>query len=337
MPTRRILTLGALASAAVLILTGCSAGAAGGDGGGEGGPLSAVMYSSNNETTIGVVTDAAAAHDPAVEVDVVAGSTGPLLQRIESEASAPAADVFYSAPGSSFEAYAELIEPYRSPEADAIPDELIDPDERWTATNTHVVALMVNTDQIDGGEAPTTWEELTEPEWKGKIISADPAQSSTALTALYGAYKLLGEEDFAKLAANLDITESSGNVYPAVAQGEYAVSIGYESNIYPYIAGGQAGVEMVYPEDGTFVEHDAVFIVKDGPNPDGAKALVDVILAKETQEENLAQSFRRPSREDIDVTEFVEFKALDDLEIVDIHEEQDEQGRQDFLAFWATL
>ncbi len=336
MPTRRIIKIGAIASAAALILAGCSGDPAG-EGGEGGGPLSAVMYSSNNETTIGVVTDAAAEHDPALQVDAVAGSSGPLLQRIESEASAPAADVFYSAPGSSFEAYAELIEPYRSPEADAIPDELIDADERWTATNTHVVALMVNTDQIDGGEAPTTWKELTDPEWKGKIISADPAQSSTALTALYGAYKMLGEEEFAKLAANLDITESSGNVYPAVAQGEYAVSIGYESNIYPYIAGGQAGVEMVYPEDGTFVEHDAVFIVKDGPNPDGAKALVDVILAKETQEQNLAQSFRRPSRDDIDVTEFVEFKALDDLEIVDIHAEEDAQGRQDFLTYWASL
>ncbi|GAT74804.1 extracellular solute-binding protein [Microbacterium hydrocarbonoxydans] len=341
MPIRRITTLGALATATALLLAGCASGdagdAGGSGGGGETGPLSAVMYSSNNETVIGVVTDAASAHDPALKVDAVAGSSGPLLQRIESEAAEPAADVFYSAPAAVLEPYADFIEPYRSPEADAIPEELVDPEERWTATNTHVVALMVNTDQIEGGEPPTTWQELTEPEWKGKIISADPAQSSTALTALYGAYKVLGEEDFAKLAANLEITESSSNVYPAVAQGEYAVSIGYESNIYPYVAGGQAGIEMVYPEDGTFVEHDAVLIVKGGPNPEGAKALVDVILAKETQEENLAQSFRRPSREDIDVTEFVEFTPLDDLEIVDIHGEEDVQGRQDFLSYWSAL
>lgn len=333
MPTRRTLKIGALASAAALLLTGCAAGSesTGAD------ELSAVMYSSNNETTIGVITDAAAAHDPRLKVDAVAGSSGPLLQRIESEAADPAADVFYSAPGAMLASYAELIEPYRSSEADAIPDALVDADDRWTATNVHVVALMVNTDQIDGGEAPTTWRELTDPEWDGRIISADPAQSSTALTALYGAYKLLEPDDFARLAANIDITESSGNVYPAVAQGEYAVAIGYESNIYPYIAGEQPGVEMVYPEDGTFVEQDAVMIVKDGPNPEGAKALVDVILSKATQEENLAQSFRRPSRDDIDVTEFVDFEALDDLEIVDIHGDDDAQGREDFLAFWSSL
>lgn len=332
MRTRRIIKIGALATAAAFLLAGCS----GGDSGG-GESLSAVMYSSNNETTLGVVNDAASNRDPSLKVDVVTGSSGPLLQRIESEASSPVADVFYGAPAATLEEYADFVEPYRSPEADAIPDELIDPEDRWVATNVHVVAFMVNVDQIDGGEAPTSWRDLTAPEWSGKIIVADPSQSTTALTALYGAFKVLGEQDFAKLAANLEVTENSGNVYPAVAQGEYAVSIGYESNIYPYIAGGQAGVEMVYPEDGTFVEQDSVIIVKGGPNPEGAQALIDTILAKETQEENLAQSFRRPSRDDIDVTQFVDFKALDELEIVDIHEDGDLQGRQDFLALWDSL
>lgn len=330
----RTLKIGALATAAAFLLAGCSGG---GDGGSGGDSLSAVMYSSNNETTIGVITEAASAHDPSLEVDVVTGSSGPLLQRIESEAPKPAADVFYGAPAATLEAYAEFIEPYRSPEADAIPDELVDAEDRWTATNVHVVAFMANTDQIDGGKAPTNWEDLTDASWKGKIIVADPSQSTTALTALYGAYKVLGEDGFRELAANLEVTENSSNVYPAVAQGEYAVSIGYESNIYPYIAGGQAGIEMVYPEDGTFVEQDSVIIVKGGPNPDGAKALIDTILSKEAQEENLAQSFRRPSRDDIDVTEFVDFKPLDELEVVDIHTEEDAQGREEFLALWGAL
>ena len=330
MRTRPILTLGAVAAAAALALTGCSSG------GGAGGDAAskAVMYSSNNETTVGVVTDAAAALSPSLKVDTVTGSTGPLLQRIESEKSAPAADVFYSASASTFAEFADDVEPYRAKEIDEVPSDLVDAENRWTPMNTHVVALMVNTDQIASGTAPQTWAELAKPGWKGKIIVADPAQSTTAFTALYGAYKVLGEQDFSKLAANLEVTENSSNVYPAVAQGEYAVSIGYEANIYPYIAGEQAGVEMVYPEDGTFVEHDYAFVVKGGPNPDGAKRLIDTILSKETQEQNLEQSFRRPIRTDIDPTEFVKFKKLEDLEIVDIHAEADAQGREDFLAFW---
>ncbi|GAB3191421.1 extracellular solute-binding protein [Nesterenkonia suensis] len=315
-------------SVAALAITGCADGE---------NAETAVMYSSNNETTIGVVVDAASALDDPLAVDVVTGSSGPLLERIQAEAPDSAADVFYSAPSVMLERYEEHIEPYRSPEADSIPDELADPDDRWVATNTHVVAFMVNTHQIDDGEAPRTWEELAGPDWEGQIVVADPAQSTTALTALYGAYKVLGDDTFVDLAENLEVTESSGNVYPAVAQGEYAVSIGYESNIYPYIAGGQDGVEMVYPEDGTFVEHDSVMIVKDGPNPEAAERLVDVILSQEAQEENLTQSFRRPVREDIDPSAFVEFERLDDLLVVDIHGAEDDAGRDEFLDLWGSL
>lgn len=336
MKTRALTTIGAATAAIALALTGC-ASAAEEAGSAAGDKLSAVMYSSNNETVIGVVTDAAAAHDPAVKVEAVTGSSGPLLERIASESGAPAADVFYSAPAATFEAFADYVEPYLSPEAAAIPEELIDPEHRWTAANAHVVAFMVNTDQIDGGEAPKNWADLTKPEWKGKVIAPNPEQSTTGFTALYGAYKVLGKDGFEKLVANLELTESTSNVYPAVAQGEYAVSIGYESNIYPYVAGGQAGIEMVYPEDGTFVEHDSVLLVKGGPNADGGKALIDVILSKKAQEENLAQSFRRPVRTDIDVASIVDFKALDDLNVVDIHGDDDTQGRADFTEYWKSL
>lgn len=302
--------------------------------GGDRDENSAVMYSSLNETAGGVIIDAAARQEPALQVDVITGSSGPLLQRIEAESDQPAADVFVSAPEDTLAGYADNIEPYRSPEADAIPEELIDPEGRWTATNIHVVAFMANTIQIENGEAPQTWQELTDSKWREKIIVADPAQSTTALTALYGAYKVLGAEGFAKLAENLVVSENSGNVYPAVAQGEYAISIGYESNIYPYVAGGQPGVEMVYPEDGTFVEYDSAFIVKDAPDAENARRLIDTILEKETQEENLTQSFRRPSREDIDASRFVDFEPLDTLKTVDIHTPEDERGREDFLDYW---
>lgn len=338
MKLARLTTLGAVAAVTALALSGCAGGGDSGSGdAGGGGSETAVMYSSNNETVIGVVVDAAGAQDPSLKVEAVTGSSGPLLERIKAEAGKNSADVFYSAPAATFQDFLDVIEPYDSPEAAAIPEELIDPEHRWTATNTHVVALMANTDQIEGGKAPTTWKELTDPKWQGKLISADPEQSSTALTALYGAYKVLGEADFAKLAANIDVSESSGNVYPAVANGEYAVSIGYESNIYPYIAGGQAGVEMVYPKDGTFVEHDAVIVIKDAAHPEAAKRLVDTILSKSTQEELLVQSFRRPTRSDIDPSEFVDFPRLEDLKVVDIHGDEDAQGRTDFLEFWKTV
>lgn len=66
------------------------------------------------------------------------------------------------------------------------------------------------------------------------------------------------EEDFAKLAENLVTNESSSVLFPAIAQGEYAVALGYKASIVPFIKGEQPGIEMVYPEDGTFASYEAV-------------------------------------------------------------------------------
>lgn len=335
MKLTRLGKVGAAGAALALILTGCAGGAdsAGdsGDSGGDAGAAgSAVLYTSTNETTNDVLVNAARDLDPSLKIDVVTGSSGPLHERIKTEAAT--ADAFWGGNGAN---YVDVAEPFRAAEADKIIEAAQDPENRWTPTNQHVVALMVNVDQLDSGKAPTSWEDLTGPAYAGKIIVADPTASTTALTALYGAYKVLGEADFAKLAANLQVTESSSNVYPAVAQGEYAVAIAYESNIYPYIAGGQPGIEMIYPSDGTFAEYDAIILVDDAPNPEGGKRVIDTLLSKEVQEEMLVESFRRPVRTDIDVAEFVDFKPLDELDIVDIHTTED--NFDEFLAYWATL
>lgn len=336
MKHRTLAKIGTVATVAALALTGCSGSGDGGDeSGSDSGATHAVMYTANNETQTDIISNAAAALDPSLKVDIVSGSTGPILQRVQAEDGVNSADIFFSASREALSEYVDLFEPYESPEASALPEELIDPEHRWTATNVHVVGLMVNTDQLDG-EAPASWKDLTDPSYKGKIVTADPTQSSTSMAALYGAYKVLGEADFGKLLDNVEITENSGNVYPAVAQGEYAVTLGYESNIYPYIAGGQAGVELVYPEDGTFSVPEAMVLFNKAANPEAGKRLIDTILAKETQEQLLAEAFRRPSRTDIVVSDFVDLPDMESLNIVPIDEDSDEQGREAFLAFWGS-
>lgn len=333
MKIRNLTKIGAASAALALLLTGCSGG--GDDDGGGGGSASsstAVLYSSGTEEAHENLANAARALDPSVRVDVVTGSSGPLFERIKAESAT--ADVFWAGGG---EQWVEVAEPYRTTEADAILEEAQDPEDRWTSTNQHVVAFMANVDQIDDGTAPTTWKELTDPKWAGKIIVADPSASTTALTALYGAYKVLGEDDFKKLAANLEVTDTTTNMYPAVAQGEYAVALAYEFNIYPYIEGGQPGIEMIYPEDGTFTDFASILLVKDAPHAEEGKRVIDTLLSKEVQEQNLVEAFLRPVRTDIDPSEFVDFKTLDELNVIDIHGEDDKQGKEGFLALWNTL
>jgi len=67
------------------------------------------------------------------------------------------------------------------------------PEDLWTATFSHVVVAMVNTDQLGDIPAPTKWEDFLDPAWKGKLAIADPNNSSTAYTILWGIDQLMGQ------------------------------------------------------------------------------------------------------------------------------------------------
>lgn len=323
---------GAAATAATLLLTSCSGG---GDEGGGGN--TAVMYTTNNETAVGVVTDAAAQQDPPLGVEAVTGAVVPLMQRIESEGGENSADLFYSATPEMLEPFSDLFEPYESPEAAALPDELVQPDNLWTVQNTHVVALMVNDDQLGGEDVPDTWEDLADPKWEGQILSGSPTESGTADAALFGAAQVLEDAQLEQLINNLVVTSDTSTLAPQVAQGEYPITLGYESNILPYIEGGQAGIHLIYPEDGTFVSHEAIAVMKQAGDPDAAKRLADTILSEETQIELLQNSYRRPARTDIDPSEYVDIPRIEDINIVEVDRSALETEHEEFIALWNSL
>ncbi|WP_291278369.1 extracellular solute-binding protein [Galactobacter sp.] len=324
-PRRSLRAVAALAASA-FALSACS--------GGSDPEKTVVMYSSANETTVGILQDSARDND--LKLDLVTGSSGPLLERIKSESKKPKADIFFGAPVENLAPYEEYATPVESSETEAIDPEVLEQQEGWIPINGHVVAFMVNTTRLDV-DAPTSWEDLLDPKLKGKIIVASPEDSSTALVGLYAAYKTLGEDDFKKLVDNLEVSDNSGNIYPAVSQGEYQVSIGYEANIYPYVANKQPGIEMNYPTDGTAIAYDCVYLVKDSPNPQKAAEVVDQMLSKDIQIQELEDSFRRPVRTDIDPSDYTDFKSLDDLTLVDIDTDEDEAGREEFLELWKEL
>lgn len=291
-----------------------------------------VIYTSNNQLAMQAVTDTARKAMPGVKVSAVTGGSVPLLKRIETEAAKPQADVFWSSTANVMEIYKAHYEPYKSPEAAAVPAALHGPGNLWVAANAHVVVAMLNTKQLSG-PAPTTWAELTDPKYKGKIIIADPGNSSTAYTALWGIEQVLGAEGLRKLALNTSVSSAAANVVRAVGQGEYAVGITFESTAYPYIAGGQKEIKLLYPKDGTFMAHDNMALIKGAPNAQ-AKKMYDLLLSKNMQIALLETAFRRPSRNDIDIDKYVDMPPLSAIKVVPVDEQKAAAGRDAFLARW---
>lgn len=297
----------------------------------------AVIYTSNSAQSVDAVVDAARKIAPKLKISTVTGGSGQLLRRIEAEAAKVQCDVFWSSSANTLGAFKALFEPYKVADLPAIHATLRHPQDLWTAGNIHVVALMVNKNQLGGLPVPKTWADLLDPRFKGKLIIADPANSSTAYTILWGLDKLLGGDGLKRLAANIKVTSSAPTVLRGVGQGEYAIGLTFESNAYAYVAGGQKEIVLVYPEDGTFTTPEFFALINGAPGGALAKQTCDVLASREVQIALLETAFRRPSRTDIEVGKYVDLPELSKIKVFETNEEEAAAKRTEFLGRWQAL
>src|SRR5699024_6797963 len=156
------------------------------------------------------------------------------------------------------------------PESENIIEEYQNDHGLYTPYTLDGSVLIVNPDVV-GDIDITSYEDLLNPELKGKISSGDPANSSSAFAQLTnmllakGGYESDEAWDYVKdLYTNIDgkISSSSSNVYKSVADGEMAVGLSYEDPVAKLIQDG-ANVEIVYPEEGSVFLPASAAIIKD--------------------------------------------------------------------------
>ena len=259
---------------------------------------------------------------PNVKVEVVAAGTGELCNRIAAESANPIADVLWGGGADSLAAFKDYFAPYVCANDDVIAEEYKDPDDKWIGESPLPMVLFYNKDlfEKDGMTIPESWEDLTKPEWKGKIAYCLPSKSGSAYTQL--CTMILGhggKEDgwdfIKKLYDNLDgkIVDSSGKCHKMVADGEFYVGLTLEKAAVQYKDDPSVG--FVYPKDGTSAVPDGVALVKGCPNEENAKLFIDFVTSKECQTEQSENWGRRPVRSDMDVAEGL--AKLSDLVLVD--------------------
>ena len=247
---------------------------------------------------------------PNVKVEVVAAGTGELCNRIAAETANPIADVLWGGGADSLAAFKEYFEPYVCANDEFIGAAYKDPDGLWIGESPLPMVIFYNKDLIekDGLTIPETWEDLTKPEWKGKIAYCLPSKSGSAYTQL--CTMILGhggKEDgwdfIKKLYDNLDgkIVDSSGKCHKMVADGEFYVGLTLEKAAVQYKDDPSVG--FVYPKDGTSAVPDGVALVKGCPNEENAKLFIDFVTSKECQTEQSENWGRRPVRSDMEVGE----------------------------------
>ena len=130
-----------------------------------------------------------------------------------------------------------------------------------------------------------------------------------------------GWKKVGELFGNIKVLNRSSLVFQGVGNGEYPLGISLEY-AGPLWAAGGAPVKVIYPPDGTIAPMEGVAIIKGGPNTGSAKAFVDYINRKDVREMILKATFRRPTRNDLDLTKLPGgMPALSDVKLVKYDEE----------------
>jgi len=295
-----------------------------------------VMYSSNPLPVVEKL-QAIVKEQLGINLSVVSGGSSTLLRRIEAEASQPAAHIFWTSSVNAIAPYEAHFEPYSSPEVEAMTPEFRYPDDKFQPSNINVAAVMINNDCLEEKGRPTKWADLAEPEWAGKIIMPNPESSSTGYTIVWGLSKLLDEETYKKIVANTVIAESARRVPQSVAACEYALGLTFEASPYDYIANGATEIEILYPQEGTFNVVEYAGIVKGNDNLDVAKKVIDVILSQQTQIDLLQTGYRRPTRMDVRISDYLALPEFSDIVIFKVDEDEAASAREEFLSAWRAL
>ncbi len=289
-----------LAGALLLVLlTGCAAEPAQPDYAPEEAQRLVLYTSHKKEVWQPVVREFEAR--TGVWVEVLEGGTNELLERLDEEKDAPQADVMFGGGVESLESYRELFAPYACAQADAILPQYRAQDDIWTPFSSLPVVFVYNPKLVRAGEI-TTWQDLLDPAWKGKIAFADPSVSGSSYTALVTMLCAVGgepDEVLQAFAENLDGKQltSSGAVLSSVAGGQAVVGVTLEETASRRIAAGEE-LAMVYPADGTSCVPDGCAILNGAPHEQNARAFVDFTVSRDVQALIQEQFCRRSVRSD---------------------------------------
>lgn len=276
-----------------------------------------VIYSARNERLNNIVIPAFEAKT-GIKVEMITGSSGEVLQRVKSEVETGnvTVDIHWAADETMLTANRDLFEVYVSSENEAMmPLFKNDGTNCFNPAYAEPNVMIVNTKILaELGIEVNGYADLIQPELKGKIISADPANSSSAFQCLIGMLYGMGNGDpmsqdawdfIDKFLVNLDgkTASSSSQVYNGVANGEYAVGLSYEDPCVELQAKGEQPVKVVYAVEGTIFPGQSVQIIKGAPHMEAAKLFVDFVLSEESQTAVAAELNLRPLRQGIPTNE----------------------------------
>jgi iron(III) transport system substrate-binding protein len=250
----------------------------------EGGKV--VVYGSLENDTMDLIS-AAFKKKTGLDVDYWRDAANKVTDRVAAEfrAGKPQADVVLTTTSTLRLIQKDgLLAKYDSPSAKAFPKNVVDAN-LGPAYRSTVIGVVYHTGIIKPAEAPKSLEDITRPQYKGKVVFPDPSQHTTTAQWLASLHKIMGKERANKFIQDLAASKPLlvPSLTPAgerITTGETPIGVAFLKNVVFY---GRNGVPLDYSRLGKFMgDGQSITLAAKAPHVSAGKAFVDYFLGEES-------------------------------------------------------
>jgi iron(III) transport system substrate-binding protein len=241
--------LAALALAPIIALSGCAPAS-------TDSAESITIYSGRSETLISELLDDFT-QETGIEVNVRYGDSAELAAQILEEGSNVQADVFFSQDAGALGALAKegLTKSLPTDITDLVGASYKSKDSQWVGVSGRARVLVVNPEKIT--KVPTSYKDLMDPIWKGRIgIAPTNASFQAFITAVRVIDGEQAAQDFlAAMKVNAVLFEKNGLIMQAVEDG--VIDAGLINHYYWFELENEKGVGTMKSKLAWFEDQDA--------------------------------------------------------------------------------
>jgi iron(III) transport system substrate-binding protein len=306
-----------------------------------------VLYSPHGRDLLILVEETFEAAHPEVDVRWLDMGSQEVYDRVRSETANPQCDVWFGGPATILGRGAEdgLLEPYRPPWADAIPEGGRHPKDLYFALYRTPPILVFNEDVVSAEDAPHDWDDLLDERWKGKVLVRDPLASGTMRT-IFGMVLAKSVTETGDAAAGFDwlrrldaqtkeYVHSPALLHQKIVRQEGLVTLWELTDIlFQRLRGSHLGYR--FPTSGSPVIDDSIALVRGSRHPQEARAFIDWVGSREAQLLTAEKAFRLPARTDLSSDELPPWarEALAELVTAEVNWALVEEKGAEWMNQW---
>jgi iron(III) transport system substrate-binding protein len=270
-----------------------------------------LVYSPHGKDMLSAFEAAYEQVHPDVDVQWLDMGSQDAYERIKVERNNPQADIWWGGPMTMFErAEAEsLLAPYKPSWSSVVPDDARSPHDGWYGTFYTPEVIMYNNQMLSDQTAPSDWDALLDPQWRGKIILRSPPASGT-MRVIFCAIvqreiRRTGNPDAGyawlhRLDANTKTyVADPTQLYLRIARGEAPVSLWDMPDVELQIHKTHDPFGYHMPSSGTPVLVEGIAVVRGAPHPHVAASFYEFVTSRQSILRQAREFFRVPVRTDI--------------------------------------